>query len=90
MFDCHLSFSDAPSARTLQEKIARSATTDDKWQLNNEQFLHTFSVGDLVHLTSALAGEFRNRKNWASQNRDYKILDWTGWPPVFPVQFKIL
>jgi hypothetical protein len=37
MFDCHLPFSDAPSARYLQEKIARSATTDDKWQLNIEQ-----------------------------------------------------
>jgi hypothetical protein len=30
MFNCHLSFSDAPSARHLKEKAARSAAVDDK------------------------------------------------------------
>jgi hypothetical protein len=30
MFNVHLSFSDAPSARHLKEETARSATTNDK------------------------------------------------------------
>jgi hypothetical protein len=36
MFICRLSFSDAPLARHLKEKTARSATTDDQRQMNIE------------------------------------------------------
>jgi hypothetical protein len=38
MFTCQLSFSDAPSAQHLKEKPARSATIDDKRQLNIDNF----------------------------------------------------